>query len=211
MSGTNRGGGSQLLWREDGLVEWLTAILQLSSGLLFALALRRGFQLGVLGNAREGLFLAALSLALIFTAGEEISWGQRLFGFATPDALVQINQQQEFNLHNLGALHYWKDGIAALATLGWGVILPVAVVFSRPLARLCQRVWLPVPPLWCVPHFAAAIGCRVVFKPFYGNIGVEAFEMLFGLAMMMLAMHACKTPSILYLERSNSSLSHQSA
>ena len=34
-------------------------------------------------------------------AMEEISRGQRLFGFATPETLAQMNWQGEFNLHNI--------------------------------------------------------------------------------------------------------------
>ncbi len=40
-------------------------------------------------------------IAMAFAAGEEISWGQRIFGFSTPDFLADINDQQEFNLHNI--------------------------------------------------------------------------------------------------------------
>ena len=42
--------------------------------------------------------------------GEEISWGQRLFGIATPEALKETNLQNEINLHNhrsLFAYVYW--------------------------------------------------------------------------------------------------------
>ena len=40
-------------------------------------------------------------MAMVFVAGEEISWGQRIFGFATPDFLLPWNQQGEFNAHNI--------------------------------------------------------------------------------------------------------------
>ena len=41
---------------------------------------------------------------LFFIAGEEISWGQRIFGYMTPDWVAERNIQKEFNLHNLGVL-----------------------------------------------------------------------------------------------------------
>ena len=37
------------------------------------------------------------ALFLVVCAGEEISWGQRLFGFASPDALEAVNKQGETN------------------------------------------------------------------------------------------------------------------
>jgi hypothetical protein len=44
-----------------------------------------------------------LALLFFFGAGEEISWGQRILGFQTPEPLSQVNRQEEFNLHNLSA------------------------------------------------------------------------------------------------------------
>lgn len=58
-----------------------------------------------LGKGRDSLIkqLIYLGLALLFFfgAGEEISWGQRILGFQTPEPLSQVNRQEEFNLHNL--------------------------------------------------------------------------------------------------------------
>lgn len=49
------------------------------------------------------LVYLGLAAVFFFGAGEEISWGQRIFGFGTPPELSQINKQDEFNLHNLSA------------------------------------------------------------------------------------------------------------
>jgi len=40
-------------------------------------------------------------LLCLFGAGEEISWGQRIFGLETPDFLSDKNAQGEIGLHNL--------------------------------------------------------------------------------------------------------------
>jgi hypothetical protein len=84
--------------REDGLVEWLTVLTLLAlSGWLVG-------KLPKLDKASPkplrpaGFALALLSL---LAAGEEISWGQRLFGFQTSDSFQKINYQGETNLHNL--------------------------------------------------------------------------------------------------------------
>ena len=44
-------------------------------------------------------------MAMVFAAGEEISWGQRIFGFATPDLLMTLNEQKEFTVHNIATSH----------------------------------------------------------------------------------------------------------
>ena len=76
-------------------MEYLTAAWLLLAGVLLfvtALAERRFFRrcAYVLGG-----------MAMVFAAGEEISWGQRIFGFATPDWLMRLNDQEEFNVHNI--------------------------------------------------------------------------------------------------------------
>ena len=85
----------QALAREDYWVENLTAVWLLLAGLMLlvtALLERKIFQrcVYILGG-----------MAMVFAAGEEISWGQRIFGFATPDFLMHLNYQKEFNVHNI--------------------------------------------------------------------------------------------------------------
>jgi hypothetical protein len=90
---------------EDHFFELVGAFSLLVTSLLFFY----GFWLArkTLDNGWDSLVkkLVYLSLALIFLfgAGEEISWGQRFFGFQTPEPLSQVNRQEEFNLHNLSA------------------------------------------------------------------------------------------------------------
>jgi hypothetical protein len=48
----------------------------------------------------------ALAVMFFFGAGEEISWGQRIFGFETPETIAQANKQEEFNTHNLT---FWQN------------------------------------------------------------------------------------------------------
>ena len=55
----------------------------------------RGFTLG---------WLVVYALGCIYFFGEEISWGQHLFNWSTPDAWLAVNDQQETNLHNTSAL-----------------------------------------------------------------------------------------------------------
>ena len=80
---------------EDHWVENLTAVWFLLAGLLLfvtAFAERSFFQ-------RCAYILGGM--AMVFAAGEEISWGQRILGFATPDFLMALNESKEFNVHNI--------------------------------------------------------------------------------------------------------------
>ena len=83
------------LTREDEWVENLTAVWFLLAGfLLFGTAwMERSF-------FRRCVYILG-GMAMVFAAGEEISWGQRIFGFATPDFLMHLNESKEFNVHNI--------------------------------------------------------------------------------------------------------------
>jgi len=116
------------LYREDGFFETLTAILAFGAGFLYgviALRLKRSIALEecrYIGVAKALLTLAAAACVLF--ALEEISWGQRLFGWQTPPSLLQANRQGETNLHNLvGALpkllNWGLTAYCALAVLSW--------------------------------------------------------------------------------------------
>jgi hypothetical protein len=51
-------------------------------------------------SVTTGWFLA-MTLLVIFLLGEEVSWGEYVFGFAPPDVMREINAQQELNIHTL--------------------------------------------------------------------------------------------------------------
>lgn len=83
---------------EDGIIEWLQFVAVATTCLvLFARLMRSG------KNKRWKLLPVGLlaALAFFFVAGEEISWGQRIFQIETPEYFLEKNAQQETNLHNL--------------------------------------------------------------------------------------------------------------
>src|SRR5687767_5329031 len=72
---------------EDGPVEWLQFAAYTACVPVAAMA-------AVRLRARGDLLIAAayafVACAALFIAGEEISWGQRAFGVATPEALAEV-------------------------------------------------------------------------------------------------------------------------
>lgn len=71
-------------------------------------------------------------------AGEEISWGQRIFGWAEPESLGAINHQKELNVHNIRLVQR-AFGFAALFASMYGVGAPLLASFveARRPARRC--------------------------------------------------------------------------
>jgi hypothetical protein len=114
--------------REDGPVEYAGFAAFLGASVLAFVAASR-----IRRSHRPALAAAAvLGTVLLVAAGEEISWGQRLFGTETPAVLVDGNRQDELNLHNIDGLQQ-KAIIAQLAVAGAGVV--VAWFLRRPWAR----------------------------------------------------------------------------
>ena len=110
------------LLQEDYWVENLTVALFLLTGVLlfFTAAAERS-------SWRRGVYILG-GIVMVFAAGEEISWGQRIFGFATPDFLMSVNRQNEFNVHNIDAGLFggiYRNGTLLLCTI------TCAAFFSR--------------------------------------------------------------------------------
>ena len=83
---------------EDGMVEYGTAIM------LFLLSILCIYRLFTIGKSKPVLWiLGTLIFALLFFfgAGEEISWGQRIFDIESSEYFKENNAQAETNLHNL--------------------------------------------------------------------------------------------------------------
>ena len=139
---------------EDGPVEWTGAIALAVAGGVFA----RIAALGSLGM-RSRIWLGLLAALLLFGAGEEISWGQRVFGFETPEVLEGANLQAETNIHNLVIFHAQDEegarrtGLARWLThhrlfslfwLGFCLLVPVAYHFSDRLRNLLETLGMPI-------------------------------------------------------------------
>jgi hypothetical protein len=138
------------LAREDGIVQDSGAVFFLVAGIAFLLAFARW----------PSVFTLLLGLLFLFAFLEEISYGQRLFGFATPQYFLEHNVQQEFNLHNMewfertdevgeGFLDKLvsMDRLFSLFWLGYCVVVPVICRFSGRAMRLATRIRLPIAPL----------------------------------------------------------------
>lgn len=116
------------LWllKEDRPLEWTQFGLFVAAGVLFFRA-SAAFK-----NADRLLATACLviALGLAVVAGEEISWGQRLLGFGTPEALGTVNRQNETTLHNI------NQGIPVEQLFIWAQML-IGLVG----ATLCLLAW----------------------------------------------------------------------
>lgn len=89
---------------EGGVVELLTPVMLLPAifiGAMLFLKMREN-----LPTRGSRIWLGLVALGAFYMAGEEVSWGQWLFHWHTPETFDVINDQHETNLHNISA---WFD------------------------------------------------------------------------------------------------------
>ncbi len=135
--------------REDGWVEYLTALfLLLGAIVLGGNAIKSMRQ----NDKKKLLFFTLASLVFIFGAGEEISWGQRLFGIHTGEYFMEHNYQGETNLHNLelGGVDLNKlifSKLMFIALAFYFILLPLLVWKVKFIRKLVVDFGVPLPRL----------------------------------------------------------------
>jgi hypothetical protein len=134
---------------EDGAAETLQVLFYLGA---FGLSLAIVRHLLSDGKAGLAVLYGIVTAGLFFLIGEELSWGQRIFGWGTPESLAAINKQEETNLHNIygvGSSFKWIQMLVG----AYGALLPFAVLSSAALARFRGTLSLLVPPYTLVLFF----------------------------------------------------------
>jgi hypothetical protein len=122
---------------EDGLIEQATALFFALNAILAAiLAIRPG------RLPRRRLVFALLAAGMVILAGEEISWGQRIFGVESNEFFKTYNVQSETNLHNL--LGYAADHFFILGIFLYFCILPLLTAGFPSWRAFVGHLGLPV-------------------------------------------------------------------
>ncbi len=147
---------------ERGVIENGTAVALFPA---VALGLRALRYRALLPSGWLTLWLAGLTAAAALFAGEEISWGQQWFGWASPDFVLALNEQGEFNLHNMGKqlTSRTPKAVAGLVVALGGVAFPLwqrwrGAYFTQATD---WRHWLAPAPM-VVPSAALAVGLSAV-------------------------------------------------
>jgi hypothetical protein len=145
---------------EDGLVEWLTVV-----GLMigFVLSVRRFLRLR---KTKSWWFLtvtAVLAVLLFIAAGEEISWGQRIFNIQSPEYFKEHNAQGETNIHNLvvGGVKINKlvFSIMLIAAMSiYLVVIPILYNYNKNIRAFMDRSGVPIARLYQVLAIVIVFG-----------------------------------------------------
>ncbi len=174
--------------KEDGILEYSTAVF-LFFGAIYSL-IRFG------KNVKKKNILIALTsigffLALLFVAGEEISWGQRIFGIESSEYFKKQNTQSEMNLHNLkimgvkiNMLIFGKMLSFALAV--YFMLVPFLYNRIKFIKQLLNKLGVPV-----VKYHHSIIAAIASILIFLIPTGVkwEIFEFAFSLLILMIIIY----------------------
>ena len=150
---------------EDGLYENIGALFFLFASLSFlVLVVKPNLyrKKNESGKFIERYYFLFLALLLFFAFGEEISWGQRIFNYSTPEAIKEHNLQGEFNVHNLEIFSgITRDGeekgsislllnLSKLFSIFWIMfllIIPLLYRFNMPFRNLSRKLSIPIPSI----------------------------------------------------------------
>ncbi|MEX2445933.1 MAG: hypothetical protein WD734_01230 [Dehalococcoidia bacterium] len=197
--------------QEDGVVQVVGAVALAAAAIAFAAAFwwsdGRGWRLGRLRTRRNVTHLA-LAGTMFMACGEEVSWGQHTFGFATPPAIAEQNEQEEFNVHNLWLFDARVDGelktglarqltltkaFSAL-TLGLGVALPLLHAGVPAVRRITEDLGIPIPPLWLAAFLLLALAWARLGPPLPVDARPGAMsevrESLYSYGLLVIALYA---------------------
>jgi hypothetical protein len=152
------------LTQEDGFAENMQVLFW---ALSFVLSLIVTYRQWRRGNKTIAFLYSFLCFGLFFLIGEEVSWGQRIFGWATPKELQAINKQEETNIHNIygvGATFKWVHVVIG----AYGTFMPILLLRAKALARYRDKLSALVPHISFLPYFLLPLAWRLyvnLFKP----------------------------------------------
>jgi hypothetical protein len=159
------------LMAEDGLVEWLTVGFLLATAILTSY---RVISFKLYKDNHVFLFQLFLIAVFLFVAAEEISWGQRIFGFESGEIFKLINKQKETNLHNIGSSTFSVNkaffGIGLeLIILLYLLAVPYLYINVEKFKSFADKIYLPIPK---VMHGIVFVIClRLVLDLDFHEVG----------------------------------------
>ena len=178
---------------EDGVSEWWSVATYLAAaGMAGATAwLLHGLR-------HRNLFWLQLLLGVVFFLGamEELSWGQRLFGWGTPAILMEVNVQRETTLHNLSVgadtvyvMLFW-GGVIALAGAALRAVWHHSGKVSSAdfiLPSLVLAPALVMILIWRVGGYWNAVNPVLLLMTYWNHApqGSEVPEVLLGLCLSL--------------------------
>ncbi|HEB26484.1 MAG TPA: hypothetical protein ENI05_01730 [Porticoccus sp.] len=191
---------------EDSFFEIFSAVAWFFAAILFFFLNRVSVKKNLSGLHK--LWFLLFFILSVFAFGEEISWGDHLFDYSHDLGIVQINAQQETNIHNVNlskildlseesAFYPYLDNFGYILTPLFYLVLAFIWVFL-PLIKLKTSLGnhalfkdMPVPSIGFMVFFIIHGVFFVFIDVALFNVG-PVFEMFIGLAAVIVALDMIK-------------------
>jgi len=146
------------LTMEDGPLEWSQFILYAAAAILGCGVAIKRFQAG---HPWQALMFLGFGLANLFIAGEEIAWGQRIFGLRTPDELMKLNHQGEITIHNIMVI---QNAFNIVLLVGSAFCMAMYFINKKYHfeKKWDQANYLFVPPLFSASLFFVMLAYKLI-------------------------------------------------
>jgi hypothetical protein len=124
--------------------------------------------------------LAALSC--LYIAGEEICWGQVIFGWQEPELVSATNREGEFSLHNeFGMLERLPRALLEIGVVVGGLIIPA---------------WCTLAPRWRASRIALFLPSAILVPTAAGQSGRSSISRLRTASCMMFLRGRARSSSL---------------
>lgn len=191
-SNTNMNFFENVFVREDGSVEYGTAFLLLCISLLQLYRFKSLHKYkGLLWKIGTLFFI----IVFFFGAGEEISWGQRIFNIESSTYFLENNAQQETNLHNMvvGGTKINKLIFSQLLTLVLVIYLIILPILYRKFGELKNLMAAFAVPLVRWHHTIAFIAVTIAIYAIPSSKKWELYELAFSVIFFLIFLNPHNT------------------
>ena len=145
--------------QEGSLFEWMGFLFILFSSFLLFMASSNNI------DKKQQIFLKIAAVFMFLWSMEEMSWGQMIFNWGTPELMNSINIQHETNIHNLKFIHD-KSWMILLVIFSFYFTLSIIGYFLRSHGNIQRGSFSDILfPIGCTSSyffFAAIIYLGVV-------------------------------------------------
>lgn len=171
--------------QEDGFAEYGTAFLLFCSSILL---LSRFFKLQKSKKALWKIGILGMAMLFLFGAGEEISWGQRIFNLESSEYFIENNAQGETNLHNMvvDGKKVNKIIFSQLLTLVLVVYLLITPFLYRKFEGIKNLADSFAVPIVHWHHTIAFLVATGLLTFMHSNRKWELYELAFGIIFFLI-------------------------
>ena len=126
-------------WSENGIIEYLQVVL-----LILAIYFLFSSRIFFYDNKKSIYYLIIIKIiGLTYFLGEEISWGQHIFKWASPDFFIDSNNQKETNLHNISNLF---DQLPRTIVLLWCCFSIIIIKYVNKFVKINKMLYIFINP-----------------------------------------------------------------